>query len=198
MLPITFVHTKTYELFVHVFLYEVLTREIHHRTSIASLVDDEERGDSSVFCHLGVISTKGRCDMHDTRTILGGHIITWNDTESFVFFYHHLIVLQCARLHPRHQLLVVQAHEVCALASPKDFDRLLVAFLVLLCCKICRQACLCQNVDGFLFGVWILAFDSHIVNLWTNTERSVGWKCPRRGCPCEDVNRAPLVFPKGG
>ena len=42
MFPITFIDTETHELFVHVVLHEILTREVHHRTGVAGLVDDEE------------------------------------------------------------------------------------------------------------------------------------------------------------
>ena len=120
--------------------------------------------------------------MDDTRTILCRHIITWNHAECLVFLHHYLVVFQCTRLYPRHQLLVVQTHEVCAFTFPQNLRLLIFAKL-----EVCRQTCFCHDVDGFLFCIWILTFDGNIVNLGTNTQCSIGRKCPRSGCPCEDV-----------
>ena len=189
MLPITVVHTELDKLLVHVVLHKVFTCEVHHWTGVASLVDDEEGRDACILCHLRVISTKGWSDVYDTCTILCGHIVTRNHTECFVFLHYHLVVLQSTRLHPRHQLLVVQAHEVSAFSSPQNLWLFLFAKL-----EICRQTRLCQDVDGFLIRVRILSLDGHIVNLGAYTESRVGWKCPRRGCPCEDISRCILII----
>ena len=125
--------------------------------------------------------------MYDARTILSRHIVARDDTESLVFLHHHLVVFQRTRLHPRHQLLVVQTHEVSSLAAPEDFEWLLIAFLVLFCLEVGGQTAFCQNVDSLFTAIRVLALHRHVVNLGTYAESGVRWECPRGGCPCEDV-----------
>ena len=125
--------------------------------------------------------------MYDARTILSRHIVARDDTESLVFLHHHLVVFQRTRLHPRHQLLVVQPHEVSSLAAPEDFEWLLIAFLVLFSLEVGGQTAFCQNVDSLFTAIRVLALHRHVVNLGTYAESGVRWECPRGGCPCEDV-----------
>ena len=126
------VDTEVVELGVHVLGHEVLAGEVHHGTRVACLVDDEEAGDASILCHLGIVGTKGGCDVHDTGTVLGGHIVAGDYTECLVLLHHGLAALNGAGLHPGHQLLVLYAHQFRTLALPEDFQ-----FLALLCLEVC-------------------------------------------------------------
>ena len=110
--------------------------------------------------------------MHDTSTIFGGHIIAEDDFEcSF------------ARVCPRNELLVLDTFEVSTLAAPEDFGRFAKFF------GVSREACLSEEVEGFDLGIWVLALDDDVVNLWSYAEGSVAWEGPRGSGPRESVER---------
>ena len=56
--------------------------------------------------------------MHNARSVFRSHIVSGNDTEGFILPAHYLAVHYLTRFHPRHELLVVQADDVRAFASP--------------------------------------------------------------------------------
>ena len=162
------VDAEVVEFGVHVLGHEVLAGEVHHGTSVASLVDDEEAGYACILCHLGIVGTKGGCDVHDTGTVLGGYIVAGDYAECLVLLHHGLAALNGAGLHPGHQLLVLYTNQFRALAFPEDFQ-----FLAFLCLEVCRNEVLGNDVHGLLLGIGVLALDGHVVNLGTYAKCSV-------------------------
>ena len=116
------VNAEVIELGIHVLGHEVLASKVYHGTCIACLVDDEKAGDASILCHLGIVGTKGGCDVYDTSTILGGHIVTGDYAESIILLHNRFTAFYSARLHPRHELLILDANQFRALALPEDFQ----------------------------------------------------------------------------
>ena len=133
------------EVVVEFGLHIVLAFKVDHGSCLSLLVDEEERGDMGILGHLGVIGTEGRSNMYDTRTILGGHIVTGNHTEGHLLHLHkavlatfagkHLvgiavgiflhkvsgIVIQLlAGFHPWHELFVGTIHKIGSLIGCDD------------------------------------------------------------------------------
>ena len=141
--------------------YIILTREVHHGAGLALGVDHEERGNLCVACHLGVVSTEGRSDVYDTRTVVRSYIVAGNHAECQFREFYKLVsaygkylfgvclcvcVYEVCRevtclfkgLHPGHELLVVHAYEVCTLHFGNHFvGDYLVARLVVGKCDFC-------------------------------------------------------------
>ena len=162
------VDAQLIELLVHILRHEVLTGKVNHRTSITSLIHDEEARNTSILGNLGVISTKGGSNVYDTSTILCGNVVTRDYTESIILLNNGLAVLYCTRLHPGHQLLVLDTYEVRTLTLPNDFK-----FSALFCLEVRRQEILSYYIYGLLIGVGILTLNSHIVNLRTYAKCSI-------------------------
>ena len=103
-----------HELLVQFVRQPVLTREIHHRTCLAVLRNQVQRRHTCSFSHTFVIRTEGRCDMYDTRTVLGGHIVAADDAESVCTAVGDKVLLLVVvnRLHPGEELLVTQSYQV--------------------------------------------------------------------------------------
>ena len=70
----------------------VFTSEIHHRACLTFFIDDKKRRNSSRFGHFRVISTKGRRNVHDTRTIFRGDIVPRNHAERLISHFHKLVL----------------------------------------------------------------------------------------------------------
>ena len=187
VVPVAVVDAGLHESLVHVVLHEVLTREIHHGARVAGLVDDEQRGDAGILGHLGIVGTEGRCDVYDTRTVLRGHIVTGDDAECLGALIHGLAVLQCARLHPGEELLVVQTHEVRAHELAHHFGS--EGALLLRLGEIDILAALGHNVDGLLLRIRILPLHRYILDLRTYAQRRVRRQRPGRRRPSEDIDR---------
>jgi len=102
----------------------------------------------SILGNLGIVSTEGRGDMHDTSTILCGHIVTGDDTECLALHLDETVLAVLADedlvgmrlgisidkvglifpyfltgLHPFHQLAIVQSDELTALHTVDDSPR---------------------------------------------------------------------------
>ena len=91
------------------FIYQpVLTREVHHRTRLTVLGHHIESRHAGGLSHLLIVGTKGRSNMHDTRTIFRCHIVAADDAESIRRAVDDgigiLVVIH--GLHPREELLV--------------------------------------------------------------------------------------------
>ena len=86
--------------------------------------------------------------MHDTCTIFGGHVVTRDNLEGTF-----------ARISPRDELLVFDANKVGTFAAPEN----LWGFAKFL--AIGSETCLSEEVERFYFGIWVLAFNDHIINL---------------------------------
>ena len=184
MLPIRLIHTGSYKVLVHILLQEVLTLEVNHRTGIAGLVNHEQGGDTGILGNLGVIGTEGRCDMNDTRTVLGSHIVTGDYTEGVGTLVHYLVTLQCAGLNPGHQLLIVQTCQVSTLSAPQDFQ-----LLALLSLEVSAQTTLSQDIYSLFAAIGIAALNGHIVNLGSDAEGRIRRQSPRGCGPGQNIKR---------
>ena len=181
--------------------YIILTCEVHHGAGFALCVDHEERGDLCIACHLGVVSTERRSNVYDTRTVVRGYIVTCNYTEcQFREFYklvgtygkHLFGVCLCVfvyevrrqvthlfqRLHPRHELLVVHAHEVCTLNFGNDFvGDYLVACLIVgkgefstFCLQVSVQTTLCHYRRYGTCRIGVVGLYHYVVDSGTYAE----------------------------
>ena len=107
-----------------------------------------------------------------------------------------------ARLHPRHELLVVDAQEVGALHVVDDFPRATLGILViggqitlfhfLVGIKVGTQQVLGQDCRDGLARVGVVGLHGHIVNLRTHAQCNVRRQCPGCGGPSQEIGFAPL------
>ena len=88
--------------------------------------------------------------MYNTCTIFGGYIVAEDDLECTL-----------AWVCPRNELLVLNTLEVGTLAAPEDFGCFAQFF------GVSSKARLSEEVEGFDLGIWVLAFDDDVVNLWS-------------------------------
>ena len=221
------VHASCHEVVVE-FLYRVeLTLEVNHRTCFALLINKVKSRDVGVLCHLGVISTEGRSDVYDTRTVVRSYVVAEDYAECLFLHLHKLVAsvlrskylfrMSCcifcyecgsevvqflARLHPRHELLVVQTLKLRTLHVVNHAPRAhllvlverqkvaLLAFLV--CLEVRTHERLSHNERHRLAVVEVVCLDGHIVNLRANAECHVRRQGPRSCGPCDKVRLAPL------
>ena len=128
MLCICFlIDTKFVEVWIHILGQEILTCEVYHRTCVAGLVYNEQAWYTGILSHLGVVGTESGCNMNDTCTILGGNIITGNNTESLSLLDNGLTAFYGTWLYPWHELLILYTNQLRTLTLPEDFKFL--AFL---------------------------------------------------------------------
>ena len=204
-----FVDTLCDKVIVEFIHYIVLTLQVYHRTCLTFLIYKEQARDMGILGHLRIVGTKSWCDMHDTGTILCGHIVTWNHTESLTLHFYELILTVLThknllgmgfcvclhivgsiciklgrRLHPRHQLLILQTYELfaCIVAYNTIWNELLTFIIfrhfavicdMTLWCQIGIQTAFCQNDSNLLGIVGIIGLHSDVVNLRTYAEGCV-------------------------
>ena len=199
----------------------ILTCEIYHWTRFTCLIDNEERRNASSLSHLGIVRTKRRRDVYDTRTIFSGHIVTRDYAESLISHFHKAILSHredtigvlfrifahkvCSsvshlfrRTHPRHQLNIAQAHEfrtfiTCNNTIRHHFiaDSVVHFSIFAFSFEISRHAVFCNNSGDGLCRVRIEGLQSHIVNVRTYAQCSVGRQSPRCGCPRQEHRLTP-------
>ena len=174
--------------------------------------------------HLGVVSTERRSNVYDTRTVVRGYIVTCNYTECQFREFNELIcaygkylfgmclcvfVYEVCRqvthlfqgLHPRHELLVVHAYEVCTLQFGNDFvGDYLVARLIVgkcefgtFCLQVSVQTALCHYRRHRTCRIGVVGLYHHIVDSGTYAERGVRGKRPGRCCPRKEHGRSPCA-----
>ena len=196
-----YVHTLGNELLVQFVQQVELSGQVPHRTCLAFLVNHEERRDACGFCHESIVSTERRSDMHDTRTVFYGHIVTRNDTDSFCRSVMPVSVfVQLYGFHPREKLFVFHAYQVRPFVSAHYLERhQLVARLVVFQChafrllvEVCIKQSLCQDHRNLLAGIRIVSLYGYIIYLRTYAKRGVRRQGPRSGGPCQEVRSSPL------
>ena len=106
--------------FVQIFHQPVFAGEVHHRARLAVLGQHIQCRHSGSIGYAFVVGTKGGGDMYDARTVLRSDVVSRNNAESVCFAVDDLAVLQVNRVHPREELLVVQANQVGALVVGQD------------------------------------------------------------------------------
>ena len=184
--------------------YIIFTREVHHGAGFTLGVDHEERGNLCIASHLGVVSTERRSNVYDTRTVVRCYIVARNHAECqfrefnelicangkylfgmclcvFVYEVRRQVTHLFQGFHPRHELLVVHAHEVCALQFCNDFiGNHLVACLIVgkgefgtFSLQVSVQAALCHYCRYGSGGVGVVGLYYYIVNCGTYAKRRV-------------------------
>ena len=117
------IDTLLKELLVELLHQIELTRKIHHRTCLATLVNHKQRGDSSLTCYEGIVGTKRRSDVYDTRTILHRYVVTRNHAERLVGCrYPVASLVELHGLHPLNELLVVHTNELGTLPATYNLE----------------------------------------------------------------------------
>ena len=117
------VDTCLYEILIQ-FIYQIeLTGEIHHRAGFTFLVYHEQGRYACSTGHKGIVRTKGRGDVYDTRTVFGRHIITRDYAETFVAGSPTAVFGHVYRLHPRDELFVLHAYQVRAFIFAHHLER---------------------------------------------------------------------------
>ena len=119
--------------------------------------------------------------MNDTCTIFSCHIVTWDNTESLGRSIYDILALLLHRLHPWEQLRVVHTYKVATLVLGNHlvWNNLVTGLIILErhlgTCRIevCRQQWLGKNQSHRLAIVAVVCLHCNVVNLWTNTKRSV-------------------------
>ena len=174
--PVFFdVDVRLHEFRVEVFDEEELALLVDHRLVLAGAVHHEERCDACGFRHAVVVCTERRGDVHDARTVGGGHVVADDHAERVAH-----------RLHPRDQLLVTDALQLGA------FPRLLrnlVGALHLLG-EVGAQQLLGQDDRLRLVGIGVAAFDLHVFDCGTHGQCGVRRQGPRRSGPGEEIEFA--------
>ena len=108
ILPVFFgVDVRLHEFRVEVLHEEELALLVNHRLVLAGAVNHEERRDACGFRHAVVVGAERRGDVHDARTVRGGHVVADDHAEGVAF-----------RLHPRDQLLVADAFQLGTFPAP--------------------------------------------------------------------------------
>ena len=159
------IDTLRHETLVELVEHIEFARKVDHRTRLALLVDHEQRRDACRTCHKGVVGTECRCDMHDARTVVGGHVVASDYAESLVGCILEIAVgVHLHRLHPWEQLLIVHAHQVGTLIFSHHLERhQLVARLIVferqplgLLVKVVVKQRFCHDCRDFLAVISIV------------------------------------------
>ena len=101
------VDVRLHELRVELFDQKEFALPVDHRLVLARAVDHEERRDAGGLGHAVVVGAERRGDVHDARTVRGGHVVADDHAEGVAF-----------RLHPRDQLLVADAFQLGTFPAP--------------------------------------------------------------------------------
>ncbi len=133
--------------------------------------------------------------MHDTRTILRGHIVAGDNSESTF-----------TRIHPGYKLLVIHAGELGSLESGNHLERYeLVALVVCVKSeffgfrvKVCSHTCLGKHHGFGLACIGVVCAHHIIVDFRADTQSCIRRKSPWRGSPCQEVGLAPPFHAVGG
>ena len=221
------VNAFLHEIFVKLVKHIIFSLQIDHWASCAFLVNQVECWHIGVVTHLGVIGAKRRGRVNYSRTVFCGHIVTRYHAECLVGHFHILIAAvlaakhlvgmslgifvhpSCAvathhhaRLHPRHQLGIVQPKQVSTfhmvyhlvrhhLVAALEFWQL-TFFHFAVGFQIRAYASLCQNHCFWLCRIWVICLYCHIVNSWVHTQRHVARQRPWCCGPSQEIRFAPL------
>ena len=159
------------KIFIQIVQQEELSGHVYHGAELAFFGNECQSRYTCLLGNKGVIGTKSRCNVYDTRTVFCGYIVARNYTES-----------SFTRIHPWNELLVFQSYQVGTLAFGNHLIRneLVTWFIVLQCHfrsfrieQVSNQR-FGQYVSGFLAGIGIEGNHSHIVNLWSHAESCIG------------------------
>ena len=127
------IYTSLYEVGIQVVNAIIFSLQVDHRTRLALLVNQKQRRNMRVLSHFRVVGTKSWRNVHNARTIFCRHIIAQDNTKRLTRHFHIMlttvstvkaVLRMClrkslhkrsskvvnlfTRLHPRHQLTIVQ------------------------------------------------------------------------------------------
>ena len=201
----------------------VTSRQVDHRTRFAASVEDKERGDAGGLGHFGVVSTESGRNVHDTRTIFGGYVVTGDDAERAVAHFHEAIatnvenavgmrrgivlyevgdrvIERFAGLYPRHELGIAHAHEVAALERAHHaIGQHFVAGreghfgFGSLGLEVGGEAAFGQDSGEFFTVIGVERLHGHVVDVRADAECGIRGEGPRRGCPSEEDSASPFA-----
>ena len=106
-----YIHAFLDESFIQFIQQIELTGKIYHRAGFTFLIYHEQWRNTCRTCHIRIIRTKSRCNVHDTRTVFCRHIIPLNNPEAFIADFPHSIFGNLYRFHPRNELFIFHAHQ---------------------------------------------------------------------------------------
>ena len=86
---------------VQILQREEAALQVHHRCKLTLCGEHLQGRHTGLLGHKGIISTKGRCYVHDTSTVFCAHIITGDYAECTF-----------TGIHIRQKLLIVHTHQV--------------------------------------------------------------------------------------
>ena len=183
-------------------LHEVeFTRQVDHRARLTALVNEVEGRNACSTCHEGIIGTKRRGDVYDTRTILGRYVVARNNAESLLRGYLPLLVRNHLHgLYPGNQLLVAHADEIRTLvlahhAVGDEFVTRLVILQFEICglrVEVILHEILGQDHRDLLARVTVEGLDGHVVDLRAYAEGRVRGQRPGGRRPGDEVGCTPL------
>ena len=170
------------ELLVQLLHQVELTRQVNHRTCLTALVNHKERRNTSLTCYEGIVSTKRRSDVYDTRTILYCNVVPRNHTERLVGSRVPVALLvHLYGLHPGDELLVVHTYQLGTLPATYNLkgDEFVTRLVILqrdtlgLLVEVRVEQRLSQYGGNLLARVAVVCANGHVVNLRAYAERSI-------------------------
>ena len=174
-----YIDTFLYESLIQ-FLHQVeLTGQVNHRTSLAFLVNHEQRRNTCRTSHVRIVRTKCRCNVYDTRTVFCSDIITRDNTECFSrSFFPGTVFCSFHRFHPWDKLLVFHTNQVSTLVLAYHLERnqFITRLVVFQCNVFCffiemRIEQRFGKYHRHLFSIIsIVSLNSYIVNLRAHTK----------------------------
>ena len=164
-----YIHVILHKIRMQVFYFKESPFQIHHWAGIAVFIIQNKRRHPVLFGHPVVISPKCGSYVYYSRTIFGSNKVTCHHAESTI-----------TRIYPGNKLFVFQSHKVSTFHFGKHF-------------VLCFAHYRAQQVFGQyqiyrLFGVWILSFYQHIIDVWSYGQCCIRRKCPGRSCPGKEEN----------
>ena len=164
-------------LFVEVFHTPVFTSEIDHRARSVVLGLHIETRHAGCVCNLLIVGTKSGRDMYYTGTIIGGDIVSRDDTEcSF------------ARIDPREERFVFESDEFGTFVASDDLRLQSFAFFVCPAEVFLISAQASLRKDDVVAG---RSLHFYVVDFRSDAKSSIRRQRPRRRGPSDDV---PTVF----
>ena len=186
--PLCHVDIVLDELFVKILHQKVFALQVDHGAFVALLVNQHNRRYAGLFGHKGVVGTKVWCNMHNTGTILSGHVVTGNDPERSVLH----------RTDHGQQLLIGHADQVRSLIVGYNlpWNHFLSGFVtgqIAVASFFLEIGChtgFGQHNGDWFGAVRVERLDGYIVNFRSYAERRVGSKRPRRRRPGHKIRCA--------
>ena len=106
--------------------------------------------------------------MYNSGTIFGSDKVTRNDTESTF-----------TRIYPGNELFILQSYKIRTFAMIYNFIFIFTHYR--------KQQIFGQYQTDLFFGVGIMSFDEHIVDIGTYSQSCIRRQCPGSGSPGQKI-----------